>query len=95
MQKLCIMLLVSALFLLAACSKKQNTDTLFKLLDASETGIDFKNTIVESDSLNILNHPYLYNGAGVGIGDFNHDGLPDVYFAGNMVPGKLYLNKGA
>jgi hypothetical protein len=95
MQKLCIMLLGIALFLLAACSKKQDTDTLFKLLDASETGINFKNTIVESDSLNILNHPYLYNGAGVGIGDFNHDGLPDVYFAGNMVPGKLYLNKGA
>lgn len=84
----------AVLFLLTACSKKQDAPTLFKLLDPSATGINFKNTIVESDSINILNHPYLYNGAGVGIGDFNHDGLPDAYFAGNMVPGKLFLNKG-
>lgn len=68
--------------------------TLFKLLKPSATGIDFKNTITPSDSINILNHPYLYNGAGVGIGDFNHDSLPDIYFAGNMVTGKMYLNKG-
>ncbi|AMR30803.1 hypothetical protein A0256_04875 [Mucilaginibacter sp. PAMC 26640] len=90
-----INLLTAALFLLTACSSKQNGNTLFKLLPASETGIDFKNTITESDSINILNHPYLYNGAGVGIGDFNRDGKPDIYFAGNMVPGKLFLNKGA
>jgi hypothetical protein len=56
--------------------------------------IEFKNTLTPSDSINILNHPYLYNGAGVGIGDFNNDGLPDVYFAGNMVANKLFLNKG-
>ncbi|WP_454804708.1 VCBS repeat-containing protein [Mucilaginibacter phyllosphaerae] len=56
--------------------------------------MNFKNTILESDSINILNHPYLYNGSGVGIGDFNHDGLADIYFAGNMVHGKLFLNKG-
>jgi hypothetical protein len=90
-----VTLLSAALFLLTACSNKQNANTLFKLLPASETGIEFKNTITESDSLNILNHPYLYNGAGVGIGDFNRDGKPDIYFAGNMVPGKLFLNKGA
>jgi hypothetical protein len=94
-QKLHTVLFGIALILLTACSKKQDGNTLFKLLDPSETGINFKNTIVESDSINILNHPYLYNGAGVGIGDFNHDNLPDVYFAGNMVAGKLYLNKGA
>jgi hypothetical protein len=80
--------------LLTSCGHKQEQPTLFKLLSSSQTGITFKNTIVESDSLNILNHPYLYNGSGVGIGDFNHDGLADIYFAGNMVPSKLYLNKG-
>jgi hypothetical protein len=86
--------ITSLLFVAAGCSHKQDGPTLFKLLDASETGIDFKNTLTPSDSINILNHPYLYNGAGVGIGDFNHDGLPDVYFAGNMVANKLFLNKG-
>src|SRR4030042_434275 len=44
------------------------------------------------DQLDVEN---LYNGGGVGIGDFNRDGLPDVYFAGNMVPCRLYLNRGA
>lgn len=86
--------LVLLIFLAAGCSRKQDGPTLFKLLDASQTGIDFKNTLSPSDSINILNHPYLYNGAGVGIGDFNNDGLPDVYFAGNMVANKLFLNKG-
>jgi hypothetical protein len=88
------LLLFSAFFFVAGCSKSQSGDTLFKLLDPSETGIKFKNTLTPSDSVNILNHPYLYNGAGVGIGDFNGDGLPDIYFAGNMVANKLFLNKG-
>jgi hypothetical protein len=92
--KQCIIFICIALLLLTSCFKKQDTQTLFRLLDPSETGIYFKNNISASDSINILNHPYLYNGAGVGIGDFNNDGLPDVYFAGNMVAGKLFLNKG-
>ncbi|MDQ2720209.1 MAG: VCBS repeat-containing protein [Bacteroidota bacterium] len=68
---------------------------LFKLLPSSQTGIDFKNQITENDSLNILNQANIYNGGGVAIGDFNRDGLMDIYFAGNMVSNKLYLNKGA
>ena len=81
-----------ALLLFCSCSKPANT--LFKLHAASETGIDFTNTITESDSINILNQANLYNGGGVGIGDFNQDGKEDVYFAGNMVSNKMYLNKG-
>lgn len=73
----------------------QNNPTLFKLLPASQTGIDFKNRLFENDTLNILNQANIYNGGGVGIGDFNRDGLMDVYFAGNMVSNKLYLNKGS
>ncbi len=55
----------------------------------------FANVIQETDSFNILTHEYIYNGGGVGIGDFNKDGLQDVFLCGNMVPNKLYLNLGS
>ncbi len=84
-------ILISALFV--SCAEKEAT--LFQLLPSSHTGVDFANTITESDSLNILSEANLYNGGGVGIGDFNNDGLADMYFAGNMVSIKLYLNKGS
>src|SRR6478735_7469966 len=66
----------------------------FKLMDGSKTGIDFNNKITESDSVNVYLNEYMYNGSGVGIGDFNNDGLPDVFFAGSMVSCGLYINKG-
>ena len=72
----------------------QKNPTLFKLLPLSQTGVIFKNTIFEDDTTNILNQANIYNGGGVGIGDFNNDGLQDIYLAGNMVSNKLYLNKG-
>jgi hypothetical protein len=63
-------------------------------IKASQSGITFNNEIKEDAELNILRYEYIYNGGGVGIGDFNNDSLPDVYFTGNLVPNKLYLNKG-
>jgi hypothetical protein len=68
--------------------------TLFKHIPSSYSGIHFNNKIVENDSINPLDLTNIYNGGGVGIGDFNNDGLQDVYFTGNMVSNKLYLNKG-
>ena len=56
--------------------------------------LHFNNKIIENDSINPLDVVNIYNGGGVGIGDFNNDGLQDIYFTGNMVPCKLYLNKG-
>src|SRR5207302_4001198 len=67
---------------------------VFKLLSPSQTGITFANTITTSDSLNVQTDVYVYNGAGVGVGDIDNDGLPDIFFAGNMVSSRLYLNKG-
>jgi hypothetical protein len=66
----------------------------FKLLSPGQTGVTFANTITTSDSLNVQTDVYVYNGAGVGVGDIDNDGLPDIFFAGNMVSSRLYLNKG-
>lgn len=66
----------------------------FTTLTVAETGIDFSNNITESDSFNFFNYEYIYNGGGVAVGDINNDGLTDIYFTGNQVSDKLYLNKG-
>lgn len=82
-----------ACYILISCSRPEQK-TLFSLVSPSASGVTFENTIVESDSLNALEFEYIYNGAGVGVGDFNNDHLPDLFFAGNMVSSKLYLNQG-
>src|SRR5262245_52312537 len=84
-------LIIILFFALAACNQRK---TLFEKISSSHSGIDFNNKITESDSINPLNVVNIYNGGGVGIGDFNNDGLQDIYFTGNMVAGKLYLNEG-
>ena len=66
----------------------------FELLSAEKTGIDFNNAIKESKTVNHLYYNQLYCGAGVAIGDINNDGLPDIFFCGNQVSDRLYLNKG-
>ena len=64
------------------------------MLSPAQTGITFANAITTTDSVNVQTDVYLYNGAGVAVGDIDNDGLPDVFFAGNMVSSRLYLNKG-
>jgi enediyne biosynthesis protein E4 len=92
MKKITLLSLLAFCFLLFSCKKEDKT--LFQLLDAKQTGIDFANTLNEQDTLNILDSEFVYNGAGVAIGDLNGDGLDDIYFAGNQADNKLYLNKG-
>ncbi|WP_020528986.1 VCBS repeat-containing protein [Flexithrix dorotheae] len=67
---------------------------LFKLVSPKHSGISFSNDIIDTRAHSILIYSNYYGGAGVGIGDINNDGLPDLYLAGNLVPDKLYLNKG-
>lgn len=87
-------LLMSLLLLASFVQAQKNSNPLFQLIPANKSGLQFENRLTESDSLNILNQANIYNGSGIGIGDFNNDGLPDIYLAGNMVENKLYQNKG-
>lgn len=68
-------------------------NTLFQKVSSSLSKIHFRNDIIENDSVNQLDIENVYNGGGVGIGDFDRDGLPDIFFTGNVAPSKLYLNK--
>lgn len=85
-------LLYGLFFLVIVSCKKK--DTLFQVIPSSYSGVHFNNKIVENDSINPLDKLNIYNGGGVGIGDFNNDGLQDIYLVGNAVTNRLYLNKG-
>ena len=82
--------------LLLGCKEDsvQETNQVFSLLSSAETHINFENPIVETKDINIYKYGYLYNGGGVGLGDINNDGLPDVYLSSTQGKDKLYLNKG-
>lgn len=67
---------------------------LFEEIQPQVSGIVFENTVIQKGGENVLNYPYYFNGGGVAIGDINNDGLLDVFFSGNQVPNKLFLNKG-
>ncbi len=84
--------------LLVACSKPAlppvASGQRFTLLSAAQTGVDFRNEVPYSDTFNCYLFRNFYNGGGVAIGDVNNDGLPDLFFCGNMVSNRLYLNRG-
>jgi len=83
---------------LAGCGNKEihhpQSPTLFNLLPAEKTGISFINQLNYTEQLNTYTYKNFYSGGGVGLGDFNNDGLVDIFFAGNLVSNRLYLNKG-
>jgi len=85
---------------LIACKTDSNSNEfndkvkLFEELSAKKTGVQFQNIITENNEHNYYTYEYFYNGGGVAVGDINNDGLEDIYFTGNQVPDKLYINKG-
>lgn len=83
--------LAITLFCITGCN---NETTLFKKISADHSNIHFNNKVVENDSINPIDLDFLYNGGGVAVGDFNNDGLQDLYFTASTVSNKLYLNKG-
>ncbi|MES1216812.1 MAG: VCBS repeat-containing protein [Bacteroidota bacterium] len=98
MGKRSVYILLFGITILAGCSndseKKQNGDTLFTLLSPQDTHVDFSNVLTEGLNTNVLLYEYFYNGGGVAAGDFNNDGLIDLYFTCNLKDNKFYLNKG-
>ena len=84
--------LVVLMVFMASCEKQPTIQ--FTKLSTAETGIDFKNGLTETHKYNYFTYPYMYLGGGVSTGDINNDGLEDIFFTGNMVSNKLYLNKG-
>lgn len=69
-------------------------ETLFERLPTATSGVDFKNTLEFEEAFNIYKYRNFYNGGGVALGDVNNDGLTDIYFSGNRVDNRLYLNRG-
>ena len=70
------------------------TDTLFELISPDRSGVHFNNHIEENFQHFFGTFNYVYNGGGVAVGDINNDGLADLFFSGNDVSNKLYLNQG-
>ena len=71
-----------------------NVNAKFTLLRPEQTGVRYTNRLKENITYNIFTYEYIYNGAGVAIGDVNGDKLPDLYFSTPFGPNRLYLNKG-
>ncbi|MBD0825437.1 VCBS repeat-containing protein [Aestuariibaculum marinum] len=71
------------------------TDDIFVQVNSDSSNVKFANVLTETKTFNYYTFPYMYFGGGVATGDINNDGLPDLYFTGNMVKNALYLNQGS
>jgi hypothetical protein len=79
---------------LSGCKTEKKAPPLFKVLDSKRTGLDFSNDLSYNQEFNLFKYIYFYNGSGIGAGDFNNDGLIDLFFGSNQHNNKLYLNTG-
>ncbi|MEJ2161951.1 MAG: hypothetical protein P8X60_01120 [Robiginitalea sp.] len=100
--------LLSISLLILGCRKSPDTDPeqagktsefnepVFTKVLPEQSQVYFENRLQEDLSTleNLFDFDYFYNGAGTGVADLNNDGLLDIFFCGNQVPNKLYINKG-
>ncbi len=93
-QHIGLLFLYTAMVYSGCKPEKKNPAPLFETLESDKTGLNFSNNLKARPDFNMLKYMYFYNGAGVGAGDFNNDGLVDLFFASNQGQNKLYLNKG-
>ena len=87
-------LVAATVFLVSCKTKIDDQPAMFEVLSEKQTGLNFSNNLTATADFNMFKYMYFYNGAGVGTGDFNNDGLIDLFFSGNQVDNKIYLNKG-
>lgn len=88
--------IIGIVILVIGCGVDQemSPQRLFAPVSPMSSKIDFENTLNVNDSMNFFKYGYFYMGGGVSAGDLNGDGLSDLFFTGNMVPNRAYLNKG-
>ena len=95
-----VYLFIYLFFILISCHPSSSdvdsnsASLLFEKLSQKQTGIYFRNDLTEDEQNNHLINDMIISGGGVAAGDINNDGLTDLFFTGNQVPDKLYLNKG-
>ncbi len=91
---LCTSLFLAMITLHGCTPGKDRVAVLFEALDDSRTGLNFVNKLTPDRQFNMFNYMYFYNGGGIGAGDFNNDGLIDLFFSSNQEGNRLYINKG-
>ena len=98
----CDLLLVLVFFVFGSCQNRETDSTegdveleqIFTPLTPEQSGVEFTNNLIEDSTVNYFTYPYIYMGGGVAVGDLNNDGLQDLFFTGNQVENKLYINQG-
>ncbi len=98
-KRLLLFYLFVGMFLFTSCESSRGTAEVsgpppFKMINGAELGLDFSNELEQTSEFNVFNYMYFFNGGGVAAGDFNQDGMPDLYFTSNMESNRLFLNKG-
>lgn len=93
-KNICVWVVLLLVVIMGGCKSPVKETPLFKVLKPDATGLDFSNNLHPTEQFNVFNYMYFYNGAGIGAGDFNNDGLTDLFFASNQGENKLYLNTG-